>query len=51
MHIDAHLAGQYFKKITLKNANTSYPVLAIEYEKGKNIEKISWYDIQHIMNN
>ena len=24
MHIDAHLAGQYFKKITLKNANTSY---------------------------
>jgi tryptophan halogenase len=24
MHIDAHLAGQYFKKITLKNANASY---------------------------
>jgi hypothetical protein len=24
MHIDAHLAGQYFKKVTLKKDNAAY---------------------------
>ena len=44
------VSSQYITSV-INKIKAIYKKLYIEYEKGKNIEKISWYDIQHIMNN
>lgn len=42
--------SQYITSV-INKIKTIYTKLYMEYQNGVNIEKMSWYDIQHIMNN
>lgn len=44
------VSSQYITSV-INKIKVIYTKLYMEYQKGKNIEKISWYDIQHIINN